>query len=54
MHTIDFRTADNPTGRFLQNIEGAASGAGVSLIFQDTDVDGSGPYLLEGPKAAFG
>jgi mannose-6-phosphate isomerase-like protein (cupin superfamily) len=49
MHVIDFRTGDNPTGRFLENIQGAAYGAGVSIIFQDTDVDGSGPFLHQHP-----
>lgn len=51
MHVIDSRSADNPTGRFLENIQGAAYGAGVSLIFEDSDVDGSGPFLHQHPYA---
>ena len=33
------------------NIEGAAYGAGVSLIFEDSDVDGDGPFLHQHPYA---
>jgi len=43
MHVIEVSTTDS--------IEGAAYGAGVSLIQVDTDVEGSGPRLHTHPYA---
>ncbi|WP_262850006.1 cupin domain-containing protein [Mumia quercus] len=43
MHVIDVTTTEN--------LEGAAYGAGISLIQEDTDVEGSGPRLHQHPYA---
>ncbi|MDQ2846122.1 MAG: cupin domain-containing protein [Actinomycetota bacterium] len=44
MQIFDARGADDPE-KMLVHMEGAAYGAGVSIIFEDTDKDGDGPYL---------
>lgn len=49
VHVIDTRQGASPGGALLDNIEGAEYGAGVSLILEDTDVDGSGPALHQHP-----
>jgi len=49
VHVIDTRPDARPAGAPLDNIEGAEYGAGVSLILEDTDVDGSGPALHQHP-----
>jgi mannose-6-phosphate isomerase-like protein (cupin superfamily) len=46
---IDSRPGGLPGGSTLHNIEGVDSGAGVSLILEDTDADGSGPALHQHP-----
>lgn len=47
---IDSRPGSLPGGSTtLHNIEGVDSGAGVSLILENTDVDGSGPALHQHP-----
>ena len=51
MHVIHTTGTTRPDGRILDNIEGAAYGAGVSLIFEDSDVDGDGPDLHQHPYA---
>ena len=43
MHVIETTGTTRPDGRILDNIQGAAYGAGVSLIFEDSDVEGEGP-----------
>jgi mannose-6-phosphate isomerase-like protein (cupin superfamily) len=48
---IDTRPGALSDGTVLDNIEGAEYGAGVSLILEDTDVDGSGPALHQHPYA---
>jgi mannose-6-phosphate isomerase-like protein (cupin superfamily) len=43
---------DDPAGRAHPGQHrGAACGLGVSLIFEDNDVDGDGPYLHQQPYA---
>ncbi|HYI34886.1 MAG TPA: cupin domain-containing protein [Glaciibacter sp.] len=49
VHVIDTRPGARPGGPILDNIEGAEYGAGVSLILEDTDVDGAGPALHQHP-----
>lgn len=49
MHVIETTGRSRPDGRILDNIEGKAYGTGVSLIFEDTDVVGSGPRLHQHP-----
>jgi mannose-6-phosphate isomerase-like protein (cupin superfamily) len=55
VRVIDTRPAALPDGSALgrgpgmTHIEGADSGAAVSLILEDTDVDGAGPYLHQHP-----
>lgn len=49
MHQILTTGTTRPDGRILDNIEGAAYEAGVSLIFEDSDQDGEGPYLHQHP-----
>ena len=51
MHVIQSTGTNRPDGRILDNIEGAAYDAGVSLIFSDSDEDGEGPYLHQHPYA---
>ena len=51
MHVIHTTGTTRPDGRILDNIEGAAYGAGVSLIFEDSDVEGDGPNLHQHPYA---
>lgn len=51
MHQIFTTGTTRPDGRILDNIEGAAYDAGVSLIFSDSDADGEGPYLHQHPYA---
>lgn len=48
MQIFDARGADNPE-KMLANMEGAAFGAEVSIIFEDTDKDGDGPSLHQHP-----
>jgi len=38
-----------PGGGTIDNFQGAAYGAGVSLIFENTDRDGSGPFMHQHP-----
>ena len=49
MHQIFTTGSTRPDGRILDSIEGAAYGAGVSLIFEDSDQDGDGPDLHQHP-----
>ncbi|MGH3359805.1 MAG: cupin domain-containing protein [Nocardioidaceae bacterium] len=49
MHIIETTGYTRPDGRILDNIEGGAYGAKISLIFEDTDVEGSGPRLHQHP-----
>lgn len=49
VRVIDTRPGGRPGAAVLDNIEGAEYGAGVSLILEDTDVDGSGPALHQHP-----
>jgi mannose-6-phosphate isomerase-like protein (cupin superfamily) len=49
VHVIDTRQSARPDGSVLDHIEGAEYGAGISLILEDTDVDGSGPALHQHP-----
>ena len=51
MHIIETSGLTAADGRILDNIEGASYGAGISLIFEDTDVVGSGPRLHQHPYA---
>jgi mannose-6-phosphate isomerase-like protein (cupin superfamily) len=51
MHVIETSGTTRPDGRILDTIQGAAYGMGVSLIFEDSDTDGDGPYLHEHPYA---
>jgi mannose-6-phosphate isomerase-like protein (cupin superfamily) len=51
MHVIETTGTTRPDGRILNNIQGAAYGAGVSLIFEDSDVEGEGPDLHQHPYA---
>lgn len=51
MHIIETSGYTRDDQRILDNIEGAAYGAGVSLIFEDTDAVGSGPRLHQHPYA---
>ncbi|GAA3516969.1 cupin domain-containing protein [Aeromicrobium panaciterrae] len=51
MHVIQTTGTTRPDGRIVDNIEGAAYDAGVSLIFEDSDQDGEGPYLHQHPYA---
>lgn len=51
MHQILTTGTTRPDGRILDNIEGAAYDAGVSLIFEDSDQDGDGPDLHQHPYA---
>lgn len=46
MHVITDAATD---GRFISNIQGAAYGMGVSLIFEDSDAEGEGPDLHQHP-----
>ena len=46
---IDTRPGTRPDGSGLDEIEGTESGAGISIILEDTDVDGSGPALHQHP-----
>lgn len=49
VRVIDTRPGAQRDGSTLDNIEGVESGAGVSLILEDTDVDGAGPALHQHP-----
>jgi len=49
MHVIDTRAGAGPGGGTIDNFQGAAYGAGVSLIFENTDRDGSGPFMHQHP-----
>jgi mannose-6-phosphate isomerase-like protein (cupin superfamily) len=49
VRVIDTRAGAQPDGSVLGDVEGAESGAGVSLILEDTDVDGAGPALHQHP-----
>lgn len=49
MHVIDTRAGAGPGGGTIDNFQGGAYGAGVSLIFENTDRDGSGPFMHQHP-----
>ncbi len=49
MHVNDTRAGAGPGGGTIDNFQGAAYGAGVSLIFENTDRDGSGPFMHQHP-----
>lgn len=49
MHVIDTRPGGGRGGGTIDNFQGTAYGAGVSLIFENTDQDGSGPFLHQHP-----
>jgi mannose-6-phosphate isomerase-like protein (cupin superfamily) len=49
VRVIDTRPGAQRDGSVLDNIEGVESGARVSLILEDTDVDGAGPALHQHP-----
>ena len=49
MHVIETTGTTRPDGRILDNIQGAAYGAGVSLIVEVSDVEGEGPDLHQHP-----
>lgn len=51
VRVIDTRPDASPDGAARDHIEGADSGAGISLILEDTDIDGSGPALHQHPYA---
>ena len=51
MHIIETSGLTRDDGRILDNIEGAAYGAGVSIIFEDSDTVGTGPRLHQHPYA---
>lgn len=51
MHVIETTGLTRDDGRILDNIQGAAYSAGVSLIFEDSDVEGEGPDLHQHPYA---
>lgn len=42
-HILDTRASAQPDGKVLDSIQGAVSGAGVSIILENTDSEGSGP-----------
>ncbi|MBA3782401.1 cupin domain-containing protein [Nocardioides sp. InS609-2] len=48
-HIIDTRASAQPDGKVLDNIQGFAYGAGVSIIIEETDVEGAGPFLHQHP-----
>jgi len=50
-HILDTRASAQPDGKVLDSIQGAVSGAGVSIILENTDSEGSGPYLHQHPYA---
>lgn len=49
MHIINRNDPSQPDGRPLDEIQGKAYGTGISIIFEDTDVVGSGPRLHQHP-----
>lgn len=49
MHIIETTGRSRPDGRVLDNVEGGEYGAKISIIFEDTDVVGSGPRLHQHP-----
>jgi len=49
MHVIDTRIGAGPGGGTIDELQGAAHGAGFSLIFENTDQDGAGPFLHQHP-----
>ncbi len=49
MHVIDTRIGAGPGGGTIDEFQGAAYGAGFSLIFENTDRDGAGPFLHQHP-----
>jgi len=49
VHVIDTRIGAGPGGGTLDEFQGAAYGAGFSLIFENTDQDGAGPFLHQHP-----
>lgn len=51
MHVIESSGYTRDDSRILDTIEGAAYGAGISIIFEDTDTVGHGPRLHQHPYA---
>jgi len=49
MHGIDTRPGAGPGEPTIDNFQGSPYGAGVSLIFENTDQDGAGPFLHQHP-----
>lgn len=48
-HVIDTRAGAQPDGKALEELQGFAFGAGCSIILEDTDVEGAGPFLHQHP-----
>jgi len=51
MHITETSGRTRTDQRILDNIEGAAYGTGISIIFEDTDTVGAGPRLHQHPYA---
>lgn len=50
-HLIETRASAQPDGKELEELQGFAYGVGVSIILEDTDVEGAGPSLHQHPYA---
>lgn len=49
MTVMDTRTGSEPHQMFDLDVSGVELGTGVSFVFENSDVDGSGPYLHRHP-----